>query len=139
MSPSNSVIVHWKISGAEDIPKGNFLKQNLLNGVIKVVCNRLSLSNGIWWNPLAAPNFENIFEPLIWVIYPPNLVGWNVPFLQLNLVFLKFYAYPDISGFFFLTGTIGKHQVVCLVTFSIMTSSSRRWSFSSYLGQNWER
>ena len=58
------VILHWKISGAEDITKGNLLKQNLPNGVIKVVNNRLSSSNGIWWNPLAESNFANIFEPL---------------------------------------------------------------------------
>ena len=64
MSPSNSVILRWKISGAEDIPKGNPLKQNPPNGVIKVVINRLSSYDGIWWNPLAASNLETVFEPL---------------------------------------------------------------------------
>ena len=66
LSPSNYVILHWKTSGAEDIPKGNRFKQNLPNGVIKVVSNRLSSSNSIWWNPLAGSNFENIFEPFNW-------------------------------------------------------------------------
>ena len=64
MFPSNSIILRWKISGAEDIPNGSLLEQNLPNGAIKVVSNRLSLSNGIWWNPLAASNFENISESL---------------------------------------------------------------------------
>ena len=64
MSPSNSDTLRWKISGNEDFPKSNLLKKNLPNGVIKVVSNRLSSSNGIWWNPQAASNFEKIFEPL---------------------------------------------------------------------------
>ena len=64
MSPSNSVILRWKTSGAEDIPKGDLLKQNLPNDVIKVVSNRHSSFNGIWWNPLAGFNFENIFKLL---------------------------------------------------------------------------
>ena len=64
ISLRNFVILCWKNSVAEDIPKGNLLKQNLPNGVIKVVSNRLSSSNGIWWNPLVAFNLENIFESL---------------------------------------------------------------------------
>ena len=63
ISFSNSVILRWKFSGAEDIPKGNLLKQNLLNGVVKVVSNRLSSSNGIWSNLPAASNFEHFRTP----------------------------------------------------------------------------
>ena len=101
MSPSNSVIQRWKISGAEDIPNGNLLKQNLPNGVIKVVSNWLSLSNRIWWNPLVHIILRIFSNPLIWVMYPPNLVAWNVPFLLLNLIF-KISSHILTSLFFFL-------------------------------------
>ena len=47
----------WKISGAELIPKGRRLKQNLPTGVMKVVSFRDSGSRGICQNPEYASHF----------------------------------------------------------------------------------
>lgn len=54
----------WKISGALEIPKGSLLKQNLPNGMIKVVSLQLSGWRGICQNLLAASKEEKTFAPL---------------------------------------------------------------------------
>ena len=52
-------MVEW-VSGADEMPKGIRLKQNLPKGVIKVVSNADSSANGTCQNPVFASNFENI-------------------------------------------------------------------------------
>ena len=54
-----SDILRWKCSGAEVMPNGSRLKQNLPNGVMKVVSMADSLASGICQNPELASIFEN--------------------------------------------------------------------------------
>ena len=56
----NSSVIHlWKCSGAEVMPNGRRLKQNLSKGVIKVVSRADSLASGICQKPELASNFVN--------------------------------------------------------------------------------
>ena len=61
--PRISDIRLWKCSGAELIPKGNRLKQNLPNGVIKVVSREDFSARGICQNPELASSFVNTLAP----------------------------------------------------------------------------
>ena len=47
----------WKCSGADVMPNGNRLKQNLPNGVMNVVCRADSFASGICENPELASIF----------------------------------------------------------------------------------
>ena len=53
-------ILLWKCSGANEMPKGNRLKQNLPKGVMKVVSKADSSANGTFQKPEFASSFKNI-------------------------------------------------------------------------------
>ena len=53
----------WKCSGADDTPKGRRLKQNLPNGVIKVVRGHDSDANGICQKPELASTLLKTSAP----------------------------------------------------------------------------
>ena len=53
-------ILLWKCSGADEMPKGNRLKQNLPKGVMKVVSKADSSANGTFQKPEFAFSLENI-------------------------------------------------------------------------------
>ena len=133
MSPSNSVIACWKVSGAENIPKGSLLKQNLPNGIIKVVSNRPSLSNGSWWNPLAAFNFENVFESFNLGDISSKLGSMKCSLCTAELNFFK--PTHILTSPFFPYWNNGWAPFRWFDDFSIMSSSSKRWSSFFTLGK----
>ncbi len=57
------VILLWKCSGAEVIPKGSLLNRYLPAGVINVVSRNDSLARGIFQKPELASNFEKYRAP----------------------------------------------------------------------------
>ena len=58
-----SVILRWKISGADDIPKGSRFMQKRPNGVKNVVRRLDSGSKGICQNPLFASSLVKTVDP----------------------------------------------------------------------------
>ena len=59
-------IFFWKNSGAEVIPTGSLLKQDLSNGVIKVVYRADSSKSLICQNPVLASSFVKTVAPVSW-------------------------------------------------------------------------
>ena len=58
-------ILFWKYSGVDVILKGKRLKQNLPNGVMKVVSSEDSGESSTYQNPQLASSFVKIFAPPI--------------------------------------------------------------------------
>ena len=70
-------MARWNISGAEEIPNGRRLKQNLPKGVMNVVRSLLSFDRYICQNPLAASSFVNILLWASWAKLSSTIfMGW---------------------------------------------------------------
>ena len=67
VTPSRAVdICCWNNPGADERPKGNQLKQNLLKGVLNVVNKRDCLDSSICQNPELVSNLLNTLALLNW-------------------------------------------------------------------------
>ena len=65
--PSRAVDIHcWNDSGADEIPEGNWLKQNLPKGIINIVNNADCLDSSVCQNPELAANLLNTLASLNW-------------------------------------------------------------------------
>ena len=81
-----------------------------MNDVIKVESNRLSSSNGIWWNSLAASSFKKIIEPLNLGDISSKFGGMKRSLFTAEYNF--FWSMHTLtSPFCFLTGTMGEHII----------------------------
>ena len=75
-SPLSSLDISlWKISDADEIPLGSCRKENLSNGLMKVVNFLLWGTRGICQNPLDASKEENIVDPTKFGAMSPR--GWQ--------------------------------------------------------------
>ena len=119
-SRSRSLIMRWKISGADVMPKGNRLKQKRPYGVMNVVSFWLCSSNGMAQKPLAASNEEKNLAPANFGIIS-SIVG-STNFSRITALLRRFKSTQIRTvPFFFGTGTIGAHHSVASCT-GIITS-----------------
>ena len=132
---SSSVMSLWKISGADEIPNGSLLKQNLPMGVMKVVSFWLSGSRGICQKPLEASSAENTFAPASLGAMSSSVGNTYSSRLTALFSLLRSTHTLTWSLFFFSAGTMGAHQSVGPVTCSIMPNSNMRPSSFSTLGR----
>ena len=129
------VISRWNISEALQIPNGSRRKQYLPWGVMNVVSLALCVSSGSCQYPLAASSFENMTEPDNFGNIS-SIVG-NMYLSRFMFLFRSFRStHMRILPFFFITITIGAHQSVGSVIFSITPSASIRFNSVSTLCNN---
>ena len=129
-----SCILLWKYSGADVIPKGSLLKQNLLNGVMKVVIRDDSWDSSTCQNPELASSLVNILAPLICarVCSTEGKICLSLCTLLFSLVkSTQIQTFPFAFG----TTTMPEHHSVGCSTFSITPNCNILCNSASTLGK----
>ena len=131
------------ISGADDIPNGNFWYLYLPSGVIKVHNLELSSSNSSCQNPFELSNLENIFAPAILTItsssvsnlkYSGGLLYWGFQgpsrFLIFRLVYARYALHSPYCG---LSYSFYQYRLFHSVKFCFHFVKHGEWDFSTCL------
>lgn len=122
-------IILWKISRAEIIPNGSWIKQNLPNSARNFVGSQDCLSNGICQKPEFASNSVNILLPI-------SLARFLSTWISCFTILFNAVKSMQILTSPFLLGAITmlEHQSVGTVTCAITFWKTTTSNFSFTLG-----
>ena len=130
-----SDICFWKYSGAEVIPNGSLLKQNLPNGVMNVVRMADSSESRICQNPELASSFEKTLAPVSWAKICSTEGRMRRSLWTHSFSFVRSTQIRTFP-FGFGTTTIPAHQSVGLSTLVMTPNCSMRCNSACTLGSN---